>query len=124
MDLPSGENEGSNSKSVALVKRCGVPLGRFFTHRYPAALKISFLPSGEVTAWRITLANANVPNMVGQVSTCIANAGLNIEDLLNKSVGEFAYTIVDVNGEPSKELLEEISSIDGVLTLRNLGKPV
>ena len=75
-------------------------------------------------AWRMTLANANVPNMVGQVSTCIANAGLNIEDLLNKSVGEFAYTIVDVNGEPSKELLEEIASIEGVLTLRNLGKPV
>jgi D-3-phosphoglycerate dehydrogenase len=75
-------------------------------------------------AWRLTLANANVPNMVGQVSTCIANAGLNIEDLLNKSVGEFAYTIVDVNGEPSKELLERIGSIDGVLTLRNLGKPV
>jgi len=75
-------------------------------------------------AWRITLANANVPNMVGQVSTCIANAGLNIEDLLNKSVGEFAYSIIDVNGEPSRELLEEIASIDGVLTLRNLGKPV
>lgn len=75
-------------------------------------------------AWRLTLANANVPNMVGQVSTCIANAGLNIEDLLNKSVGEFAYTIVDVNGEPSQELIDEISSIEGVLTLRNLGKPV
>ena len=77
-----------------------------------------------LNGWRITVANANVPNMVGQVSTCIANAGLNIEDLLNKSVGEFAYTIVDVNGEPSKELLEEIASIDGVLILRNLGKPV
>jgi len=75
-------------------------------------------------AWRITLANANVPNMVGQVSTCIANAGLNIEDLLNKSVGEFAYTIVDVNEEPSQELIDEIRSIEGVLTLRNLGKPV
>ena len=77
-----------------------------------------------LNAYRITLANANVPNMVGQVSTCLANAGLNIEDLLNKSVGEFAYTIVDVNGEPSPELLDEIASIDGVLTLRNLGKPV
>ena len=77
-----------------------------------------------LNAYRITLANANVPNMVGQVSTCLANAGLNIEDLLNKSVGEFAYTIVDVNGEPSPELLEEIASIEGVLTLRNLGKPV
>jgi len=75
-------------------------------------------------AWRITLANANVPNMVGQVSTCIANAGLNIEDLLNKSVGEFAYTIVDVNDEPSQALLDAIGSIEGVLTLRNLGKPV
>lgn len=75
-------------------------------------------------AWRLTLANANVPNMVGQVSTCIANAGLNIEDLLNKSVGEFAYTIVDVNGEPTQELLDEIAAIKGVLTLRNLGKPV
>jgi len=77
-----------------------------------------------LNAWRLTLANANVPNMVGQVSTCIANAGLNIEDLLNKSVGELAYTIVDVNDEPTPELLSEIGSIDGVLTLRNLGKPV
>jgi D-3-phosphoglycerate dehydrogenase len=77
-----------------------------------------------LNAWRITLANANVPNMVGQISTCIANAGLNIEDLLNKSVGELAYTIVDVNGEPSQALLDEIRAIEGVLTLRNLGKPV
>lgn len=75
-------------------------------------------------AWRITLANANVPNMVGQVSTSLANAGLNIEDLLNKSIGDLAYTIVDVNGEPSAELLGEIAGIEGVLTLRNLGKPV
>ncbi|MGI9224090.1 MAG: 3-phosphoglycerate dehydrogenase family protein [Woeseiaceae bacterium] len=75
-------------------------------------------------AWRMTIANANVPNMVGQISTDLANAGLNIEDLLNKSVGEFAYTIVDVNKEPTAELLQEIRDIDGVLTLRNLGKPV
>ena len=75
-------------------------------------------------AWRITVANANVPNMVGQISTCIADAGLNIEDLLNKSVGNFAYTIVDVNGEPSDELLARLRSIEGVSTLRNLGKPV
>ena len=75
-------------------------------------------------AWRMTIANANVPNMVGQISTDLANAGLNIEDLLNKSVGDFAYTIVDVNKEPTAELLSEIRAIDGVLTLRNLGKPV
>ncbi len=75
-------------------------------------------------AWRITVANANVPNMVGQISTCLAEAGLNIEDLLNKSIGDFAYTIVDVNGEPSEALLDALRSIEGVLTLRNLGKPV
>jgi D-3-phosphoglycerate dehydrogenase len=75
-------------------------------------------------AWRITVANRNVPNMVGQISTRIADAGLNIEDLLNKSTGDLAYTIVDVNGEPSDELLGALRSIDGVLALRNLGKPV
>jgi D-3-phosphoglycerate dehydrogenase len=75
-------------------------------------------------AWRITVANANVPNMVGQISTCIAAAGLNIEDLLNKSIGDLAYTIVDVNAEPSAELLSQIRAIDGVLALRNLSKPV
>jgi len=75
-------------------------------------------------AWRITIANANVPNMVSQISTCLANANLNIEDLLNKSVGDLAYTIVDVNDEVSDETLAEIRGIDGVLTLRNLGKPV
>ena len=75
-------------------------------------------------AWRITIANANVPNMVGQISTDLANAGLNIEDLLNKSIGGFAYTIIDVNEEPTAELLAEIRGIEGVLTLRNLGKPV
>ena len=75
-------------------------------------------------AYRITIANANVPNMVGQISTCLADAGLNIEDLLNKSAGEVAYTIVDVNGEVSEETMSRIRAIDGVLTLRNLGLPV
>lgn len=75
-------------------------------------------------AWRITIANANVPNMVGQISTCLAEADLNIEDLLNKSVGGLAYTIVDVNGPISDETCARLRAIDGVLTLRNLGKPV
>ncbi len=90
--------------------------------RYSVNFPEARLP--RLNTWRLTLANANVPNMVGQVSTCIANAGLNIEDLLNKSVGELAYTIVDVNDEPTPELLSEIGSIEGILTLRNLGKPV
>lgn len=75
-------------------------------------------------AWRITIANKNVPNMVGQISTSLAAAGLNIEDLLNKSLGELAYTIVDVNREVSDTTCAKLRSIDGVLSLRNLGKPV
>ena len=75
-------------------------------------------------AWRITVANANVPNMVGQISTALADAGLNIEDLLNRSIGELAYTIVDVNGEVTPEIEASLRSINGVLALRNLGKPV
>ena len=75
-------------------------------------------------AHRITIANANVPNMVGQISTCLAAAGLNIEDLLNKSLGELAYTMVDVNGPVSEPTMQQLRDIEGVLTLRNLGKPV
>ena len=75
-------------------------------------------------AYRITIANANVPNMVGQISTCLAEAGLNIEDLLNKSLGELAYTMVDVNGPVSEQTRQQLRAIEGVLTLRNLGKPV
>jgi D-3-phosphoglycerate dehydrogenase len=90
--------------------------------RYSVNFPESRLP--RLDAWRITVANANVPNMVGQISTCLANAGLNIEDLLNKSVGNLAYTIVDVNDEVTEETMNELRAIDGVLTLRNLGKPV
>lgn len=79
---------------------------------------------GRMDAYRITVANVNVPNMVGQISTCLGDAGLNIEDLLNKSIGHLAYTIVDVNAPVTEEIESRLRSIDGVLTLRNLGKPV
>jgi D-3-phosphoglycerate dehydrogenase len=69
---------------------------------------------------RITIANANVPNMVGQISTILANAELNIADLLNKSRGDVAYTIIDLDGEIAEETLAAIRQIEGVLTLRHL----
>ncbi len=74
--------------------------------------------------YRITVANANVPNMVGQITTCLANAGLNIEDLLNKSRGELAYTVVDLDGPVPEDTLGCLRAIEGVLTLRNLGKSI
>ncbi|MDJ0814417.1 MAG: phosphoglycerate dehydrogenase [Woeseiaceae bacterium] len=90
--------------------------------RYSVNFPESRLP--RLDAHRITIANANVPNMVGQISTTLADAGLNIEDLLNKSIGNLAYTIVDVNGPVSDETMAQLRAIEGVLTLRNLGKPV
>ena len=67
---------------------------------------------------RIAIANSNVPNMVGQISTCLAEAGLNIADLLNKSKGEVAYTLIDIDGQVPPGLLERIRRIDGVLSAR------
>jgi D-3-phosphoglycerate dehydrogenase / 2-oxoglutarate reductase len=69
---------------------------------------------------RLAIANSNVPNMVGQISTLLAEAGLNIADLLNKSRGDLAYTLIDVDGEPSDEVMAKIRSISGVLAARRL----
>ncbi len=89
-----------------------------FSVNFPEAI----MPRSNAT--RITVANANVPNMVGQISTLLGEAGLNIEDLLNKSVGQFAYTIVDLDGPVPQQTIDSIRNIDGVLALRNLGKPI
>jgi D-3-phosphoglycerate dehydrogenase len=89
-----------------------------FSVNFPEA----FIP--RVGGYRITIANANVPNMVGQISTALANANLNIEDLLNKSYGDLAYTIVDLDGPVPGETAEAMRSIEGVLALRNLGKTI
>ncbi len=67
---------------------------------------------------RLTIANSNVPNMVGQISTCLAAAGLNIADLLNKSRGEYAYTLIDADGVVSEDLVARIAKIEGVLAAR------
>lgn len=71
-------------------------------------------------ASRIAVANSNVPNMVGQVSTLLAAAGLNIAELLNKSRGEYAYTLIDAEGSVDASLLSRIRAIDGVLSARLL----
>ncbi|MDH5513594.1 MAG: phosphoglycerate dehydrogenase [Gammaproteobacteria bacterium] len=70
--------------------------------------------------FRVCIVNENVPNMLGQISTCMAESGLNILDMLNKSRGEIAYTLVDVDSALSAECLERIAAIDGVLDVRSL----
>jgi D-3-phosphoglycerate dehydrogenase / 2-oxoglutarate reductase len=67
---------------------------------------------------RLSVVNRNVPNMVGQISTCLAAERINIADLLNKSRGGYAYTLIDADGEVSEALLAKIRAIDGVLAAR------
>ena len=67
---------------------------------------------------RLCIANANVPNMVGQISTTLARHQLNIADLLNKSRGDIAYTLVDVDSTVSQAATDEIARIEGVLNVR------
>jgi D-3-phosphoglycerate dehydrogenase len=67
---------------------------------------------------RIAIANSNVPNMVGQISTCLAAQKINIADLLNKSRGEVAYTLIDVDGVVSAGLLQSLRAISGVQSAR------
>jgi D-3-phosphoglycerate dehydrogenase len=70
--------------------------------------------------YRIGIANANVPNMLGQISTAMAQAGLNIHNMLNKSRGEMAYTLVDVDSEVSGKVIDSLAKIKGVLMVRYL----
>lgn len=67
---------------------------------------------------RLSVVNSNVPNMLGQISTALAGAGLNIIDMLNKSRGDIAYTLVDVESEVPDAVLSTITSIKGVLSAR------
>ena len=70
--------------------------------------------------YRVAIANANVPNMLGQISTAMAQAGLNIHNMVNKSRGEMAYTLVDVDSPVPDGLLEMLATIHGVLSVRTV----
>ena len=70
--------------------------------------------------YRLGIANANVPNMVGQISTAVAQAGLNIHNMLNKSKKDMAYTLVDVDSPVPSKVIDRIAAIEGVLAVRYL----
>ena len=72
------------------------------------------------SAFRVAIANANVPNMLGQISTAMAQAGLNIPNMVNKSRGGMAYTLVDVDSPVTPEVQAGIAAIGGVLAVRYL----
>jgi D-3-phosphoglycerate dehydrogenase len=73
------------------------------------------------TDFRITISNQNEPGMLSHILTLIGEDGLNVADLLNKSVGNIAYNIIDLDGVPKDTLLAQIRGLDGVLNLRVIG---
>jgi D-3-phosphoglycerate dehydrogenase len=70
--------------------------------------------------YRVAIANANVPNMLGQISTAMARSGLNIHNMVNKSRGEMAYSLVDVDSPIPPALIEALAAIEGVLSVRSI----
>jgi D-3-phosphoglycerate dehydrogenase len=110
----TGEAEENSAVMVADTVRDYLENGNI---RHSVNFPEAALPRVPATA-RIAIANSNVPNMVGQISTRLAEAGLNIADLLNKSKGEVAYTLIDVDGKVPAGLVERIGAIQGVLSAR------
>ncbi len=72
------------------------------------------------SAYRLAIANANVPNMLGQISTALAGAGLNIHNMVNKSRGDLAFTLVDVECPVPQAVIDQLTAISGVLRVRYL----
>jgi D-3-phosphoglycerate dehydrogenase len=74
------------------------------------------------SAFRLAIANANVPNMLGQISTAMADVGLNIHNMVNKSRGEMAYTLLDLDSAVPDAAVAKIRAIEGVLNVRVLSQ--
>jgi D-3-phosphoglycerate dehydrogenase len=75
---------------------------------------------GRNVGTRITFSNNNVPKVLGSVLSILADEGLNVVDMVNKSRGEIAYNIIDVEGEISGDLQHNIGDVEGVIRVRIL----
>ena len=72
--------------------------------------------------YRLCIINKNIPNMVGEMTTKLANVGINIENMANKAKKDYAYTILETNDEVSQDLLEKLAAQDGIKSVRLIAK--
>ena len=72
------------------------------------------------TNYRTVVAHKNIPGMVGKITTTIANDGVNIMDMMNKSKKDWAYTIIDSDKKVSDEVVEKLTNAEGILTVRTI----
>lgn len=75
-----------------------------------------------VTGCRLAIANANVPKILGNVLSILADQNINVIDMLNKSREDIAYNLIDIGTQPSSEVLERMRAIDGVINVRLIGE--
>ncbi len=115
--LGASTREAEDNCAVMVVDQ----LRDFLEHGHVVnAVNFPTVSMARESAYRIAIANANVPNMLGQISTALAQAGLNIHNMVNKSRGEMAYTLVDVDSPVKAELRSALAAIDGVLAVSYL----
>ena len=67
---------------------------------------------------RICVIHRNIPNILAQITSIVSGAGMNVENLANKSRKDYAYTMLDINGKVSDAMVEKLSAIEGVIRIR------
>jgi len=70
---------------------------------------------------RLSIINKNIPNRIGEVTSLLANAGLNIDDMINQSKGDYAYMLLDIKGEVTPEVKEALKRLEGIIRVRLIG---
>ena len=70
---------------------------------------------------RITIANKNIPNIIGQITPILAGANINISEYTNKSRDQYAYNIIDIDSEIDNATIDKLKNIEGVVMVRVLG---
>ncbi len=115
--LGASTKEAESNSAIMIVRRI-----RDYLEDGNITSAVNF-PNVEMTReskYRISISNANVPNMLGKISNSLGNADINIHNMVNKSRGKMAYTLVDVDNPVPNETLSKISSFRGVLKVRHL----
>ena len=73
-------------------------------------------------AMRLAVFHMNVPSMIGQITSIVSSAGVNIENMTDKSRGDYAYCLLDLGSELDDDAVAKLSSIDGIYRVRTIHK--
>ena len=109
----SAESGGTDPVIMEEMKVC-----RYHIDKNAHMNNSRYLQLAQECKYRICIINKNVPNVVGAITTALANVGVNIENMANKGKKDYAYMILDTNDEVSEELMERLRSREGIINAR------